>query len=228
LIELIDITRVFNAGKVNEFKALKGISAAIEDNKITVLKGPSGSGKSTLLSIIGCMSRPTSGRIKLYDREITSLPERFLAEIRRKTFGFIFQHFNLIKGLSVLENVMIPAYPTGEKHKELKDRAMELLTRFRISSKANQHVEFLSGGEKQRTAITRALINEPSIVIADEPTAHLDTVLSLELLQILGDLKKKWNKTIIITTHDPLVFETNMAERVLELRDGEIVHEETV
>jgi len=228
LIELIEITKVFNAGKVNEFKALKGISAAIEDNKITVLKGPSGSGKSTLLSIVGCMSRPTSGRIKLYDREITSLPERFLAQIRRKTFGFIFQHFNLIKGISVIENVMIPAYPTGERHTELKDRAMELLTRFRISSKANQHVEFLSGGEKQRTAIARALINEPSIVIADEPTAHLDTALSLELLNILENLKKKWNKTIIITTHDPLVFETNIAERVLELRDGEIVHEETV
>ncbi|HLC14778.1 MAG TPA: ABC transporter ATP-binding protein [Thermodesulfovibrionia bacterium] len=228
MIELIEITKVFNAGKVNEFKALKGISAAIEDNKITVLKGPSGSGKSTLLSIVGCMSRPTSGRIKLYDREITSLPERFLAQIRRKTFGFIFQHFNLIKGISVIENVMIPAYPTGERHTELKDRAMELLTRFRISSKANQHVEFLSGGEKQRTAIARALINEPSIVIADEPTAHLDTALSLELLNILENLKKKWNKTIIITTHDPLVFETNIAERVLELRDGEIVHEETV
>jgi len=227
LIELIDITRVFNAGKVNEFKALKGISAVIEDNRITVLKGPSGSGKSTLLSIVGCMSRPTSGRIKLYDREITSLPERFLAEIRRKTFGFIFQHFNLIKGLSAIENVMIPAYPTGQRHTELKDKAMELLTRFRISSKANQHVEFLSGGEKQRTAIARALINEPSIVIADEPTAHLDTALSLELLHILENLKSKWNKTIIITTHDPLVFETNIAERVLELRDGEIVHEET-
>lgn len=226
MIELIEITRVFNAGKVNEFKALKGISAVIEDNKITALKGPSGSGKSTLLSIIGCMSRPTSGRIRLYDREITSLPERFLAEIRRKTFGFIFQHFNLIKGLSVLDNVMIPAYPTGKSHREMKDRSMELLTRFRISSKAYQHVEFLSGGEKQRTAIARALINEPSIIIADEPTAHLDSALSLELLKVIGELKTKWNKTIIITTHDPLVFETNIVEKLIELRDGEIVHEE--
>ena len=226
MIELIEITRVFNAGKVNEFKALKGINVTIEDNKIIALKGPSGSGKSTLLSIIGCMSRPTSGRIKLYDKEITSLPERFLAEIRRKTFGFIFQHFNLIKGLSALENVMLPAYPIGKSHKEIKERAMELLTRFRISSKANQHVEFLSGGEKQRTAIARALMNEPSIVIADEPTAHLDSTLSLELLKVIGDLRNKWNKTIIITTHDPLVFEADIVEKVIELRDGEIIHGE--
>lgn len=226
MIELIEITRVFNAGKVNEFKALKGINVTIEDNKIIALKGPSGSGKSTLLSIIGCMSRPTSGRIKLYDKEITSLPERFLAEIRRKTFGFIFQHFNLIKGLSALENVMLPAYPIGKSHKEIKERAMELLTRFRISSKANQHVEFLSGGEKQRTAIARALMNEPSIVIADEPTAHLDSTLSLELLKVIGDLRSKWNKTIIITTHDPLVFEADIVEKVIELRDGEVIHGE--
>ena len=226
MIELIGITRVFNIGKVNEFKALKGINVTIEDNKITALKGPSGSGKSTLLSIIGCMSRPTSGRIKLYDKEIASLPERFLAEVRRKTFGFIFQHFNLIKGLSALENVMLPAYPIGKSHKEIKERAMELLTRFRISSKANQHVEFLSGGEKQRTAIARALMNEPSIVIADEPTAHLDSTLSLELLKVIGDLRSKWNKTIIITTHDPLVFEADIVEKVIELRDGEIIHGE--
>lgn len=226
MIELIGITRVFNIGKVNEFKALKGINVTIEDNKITALKGPSGSGKSTLLSIIGCMSRPTSGRIKLYDKEIASLPERFLAEVRRKTFGFIFQHFNLIKGLSALENVMLPAYPIGKSHKEIKERAMELLTRFRISSKANQHVEFLSGGEKQRTAIARALMNEPSIVIADEPTAHLDSTLSLELLKVIGDLRNKWNKTIIITTHDPLVFEADIVEKVIELRDGEIIHGE--
>ena len=226
MIELIGITRVFNIGKVNEFKALKGINVTIEDNKITALKGPSGSGKSTLLSIIGCMSRPTSGRIKLYDKEIASLPERFLAEVRRKTFGFIFQHFNLIKGLSALENVMLPAYPIGKSHKEIKERAMELLTRFRISSKANQHVEFLSGGEKQRTAIARALMNEPSIVIADEPTAHLDSTLSLELLKVIGDLRSKWNKTIIITTHDPLVFEADIVEKVIELRDGEVIHGE--
>ena len=226
MIELIGITRVFNIGKVNEFKALKGINVTIEDNKIIALKGPSGSGKSTLLSIIGCMSRPTSGRIKLYDKEIASLPERFLAEVRRKTFGFIFQHFNLIKGLSALENVMLPAYPIGKSHKEIKERAMELLTRFRISSKANQHVEFLSGGEKQRTAIARALMNEPSIVIADEPTAHLDSTLSLELLKVIGDLRNKWNKTIIITTHDPLVFEADIVEKVIELRDGEVIHGE--
>ena len=115
MIELKDIRKVFNTGKPNEFVAIQNISLAIEARKLTVLKGPSGSGKTTLLSLIGCMARPTSGRIWLLDREITSLPEKFLTEIRRKTFGFIFQQYNLINGITVLENVMLPAYPLGQE-----------------------------------------------------------------------------------------------------------------
>ncbi|RMD58893.1 MAG: ABC transporter ATP-binding protein, partial [Nitrospirae bacterium] len=212
MIELIDITKTFNSGKPNEFTAIRGITTTIPMNKITVLKGPSGSGKTTLLSIIGCMSRPTSGRIRLLDREITSLPERFLAEIRRKTFGFIFQQFNLIKGITVLENVMLPAYPRGISHREIKRRAKELLKTFKIDSKASQHVEYLSGGEQQRTAIARALINNPSIIIADEPTAHLDTKLSKNFLNILSELKE-WGKTVIITSHDAMVYDSEIVDR---------------
>ena len=225
MIELLNITKTFNSGKANEFTALKGMSASIESNRITVLKGRSGSGKTTLLSIIGCMARPSSGRIKLNGKEVTSLPERFLADIRRKTFGFIFQQFNLIKGISVLENVMLPAYPTGMSHQVIKRRAMELLEQFKIDSKASQHIEHLSGGEQQRTAIARALINEPSIIIADEPTAHLDTALSLEFLKIVSELKS-WHKTIIITSHNALVYEDEIIERIIELRDGQIISEE--
>jgi putative ABC transport system ATP-binding protein len=225
MIELIAIKKTFNSGKPNEFTALKGITANIESDKITVLKGPSGSGKTTLLSIIGCMARPTSGRIKLYDREITSLPERFLAQIRQKTFGFIFQRYNLIKGMSALDNVMLPAYPTGLSHQMIKTRAMELLRQFRIEDKACQPAQFLSGGEQQRTAIARALINDPQIIIADEPTAHLDTALSMKFLQFMAELRNT-PRTVIITSHDPMVFDSDIVEHVIELRDGAVVASE--
>jgi putative ABC transport system ATP-binding protein len=129
MIRLDNVRKVFNAGKPNEFVAIDGIDLTIATTGATALKGPSGSGKTTLLSLLGCMARPTSGRITLKDREISSLPERFLTEIRRETFGVIFQQFNLIKGISPLENVMIPAYPRGEKFSSLQKRAMDLLDR---------------------------------------------------------------------------------------------------
>ncbi|MBP1714532.1 MAG: transporter related, partial [Deltaproteobacteria bacterium] len=157
MISLIDIRKIFNQGQPNEFAAIRGISLEIEPEKITVFKGPSGSGKTTLLGLIGCMARPTSGRIFLFDREITSLPERFLTEIRRKTFGFIFQQFNLIKGITVLENIMLPAYPAGEKSSTVRKRALGLLEGLDLTSKAESKVEWLSGGEAQRTAVARAL-----------------------------------------------------------------------
>ncbi|MBW2149518.1 MAG: ABC transporter ATP-binding protein [Deltaproteobacteria bacterium] len=221
MIELFNITKTFNAGKQNEFTALRGLSVSLDINQITALKGPSGSGKTTLLSIIACMARPTSGRMMFQGREITSLPERFLSEIRRKTFGFIFQSFNLIKGLSVLENTMIPAYPMGIKYRVIKERAMVLLEKLNIASKAHQRVEHLSGGEQQRTAMARALINEPAIVIADEPTAHLDTELAESFMYLISVLHAE-GKTILIASHDPLVFEADIVHRVIELRDGEI------
>ena len=157
MIRLQDIRKVFNTDKPNEFVAIKGVTLTINSEGATALKGPSGSGKTTLLSILGCMARPTSGRITLNDRELTSLPERFLTEIRRETFGIIFQQFNLIKGITALENVMIPAYPKGEKHAALKKRAMDLLDVLNLTDKAYSKMEWLSGGEAQRTAIARAL-----------------------------------------------------------------------
>jgi putative ABC transport system ATP-binding protein len=222
MIELNQITKTFNAGKANEFAALKGVDLKIRPEKITVFKGPSGSGKTTLLSIVGCMARPTSGRIMVNKQATTSLPEKFLAEIRRSTFGFVFQNYNLIKGITVLENTMIPAYPMGPKHRDLKAKAMELLKKFKIDAKAAQKTGQLSGGEQQRTAIARALINEPSIIIADEPTAHLDTELSKEFLEIIDELSKE-GKTVLIASHDPLVFEAGIIDDVVEMRDGQIV-----
>jgi len=221
MIELLNIRKVFNAGKPNEFTAVQGVSLKITPEKVTVFKGPSGSGKTTLLSLIGCMARPTSGRIHVMEREITSLPERFLTEVRRKTFGFVFQQFNLVKGISVLENVMLPAYPIGEPRALVKDRALRLLELLDVERKAGSKVEWLSGGEAQRVAVARALINNPSVIIADEPTAHLDTTLSLELVEIMGSLKED-RKTVLIASHDSLVSESKIVDRVIHLRDGKI------
>lgn len=221
MIELKNVTKVFNQGKPNEFTAIHGISLSIDSQKVTVFKGPSGSGKTTLLSLIGCMARPTSGRIHLREREITSLPERFLTEIRRKTFGFIFQQLNLVKGITALENVMLPAYPSGEGYSSLKKRGMNLLDLFDIAPKATSKVEWLSGGEAQRVAIARAMINNPSVLIADEPTAHLDTKLSEEFMEILGRVKED-NKLLLIASHDPIVYDSAKVDRVIEFRDGRI------
>lgn len=221
MIELLNVSKTFNGGKSNEFTAVRGVTLPIDYNQVTVFRGPSGSGKTTLLSLIGCMARPTSGRITLSGREITSLPERFLTQIRQKTFGFIFQQFNLIKGVTALENAMLPAYPSGEKYLSLKKRALHLFDLLNLSAKATSKVEWLSGGEAQRVTIARALINDPSIIIADEPTAHLDTKLSLEFMEVIARLKED-RKTVLVASHDPLVYESSVIDRVINVRDGRV------
>jgi len=208
-------------GKTSEYVALDRINLNIHLNQVTVFRGPSGSGKTSLLSIIGCMARPTSGRIKFLEREITSLPERFLTEIRQKTFGFIFQKLNLIKGITALENVMLPSYPSGERYSSLKKRSLDLFDMFKIPDKAQAKVEWLSGGEAQRVAIARAMINNPAVIIADEPTAHLDSKLSKEFMGIV-DLLKSEGKTVLIASHDPLVYESAVVGRIVDLRDGRV------
>jgi putative ABC transport system ATP-binding protein len=150
------------------------------------------------------------------------MPERFLTEIRRKTFGFIFQQFNLIKGITALENIMVPAYPTGEKRSQLRERAMSLLEVFSIEQKASARIEWLSGGEVQRVAIARALMNDPEVIVADEPTAHLDTKLSREFMETMLQLKGD-GRTIVIASHDPIVYESNFVDKVVEMRDGAVV-----
>lgn len=222
MIELHRVTKIFNRGNANEFRAVDDVSLIIDPLKVTVLKGPSGSGKTTVLSIIGVMTKPTEGRVYLHGKEITSLPERFLTEIRRKTFGFIFQQFNLIRGITALENVMVPAYPTGEKHSSLRKRAMNLLDLFNLSDKGMSNIEWLSGGEAQRVAIARALINNPEVVIADEPTAHLDTKLSTEFMEIMSLLRQE-GRTVLIASHDPIIYSSDKVARVIELRDGRVV-----
>ena len=222
MVELKHITKIFNRNRPDEFTALEDVSLLVEARKVTVFKGPSGSGKTTLLSIVGAMAKPTSGRVFVEGKEITSLPERFLTEVRRRTFGFIFQQFQLIRGISALENVMLPAYTTGEKHAALKERALHLLDLFDLSAKARSRVEWLSGGEAQRVAIARALVNNPAVVIADEPTAHLDTKLSKDFLGIMERLNAE-GKTVLIASHDPLVVESDLLSAAVEMRDGAVV-----
>jgi putative ABC transport system ATP-binding protein len=221
MLDLRNVRKVFNQGKPHELTAVDSVDLFVEACKVTVIRGPSGSGKTTLLSLAGCMARPTSGRIMLGERDISSLPERFLTQIRRTTFGFIFQQFNLMKGITALENVMLPAYPLGADHDALKKQALDLLGLFGISARASSKAEWLSGGEAQRTAIARALINNPDIIIADEPTAHLDTRLSREFMDIVGSFKQQ-EKTVIIASHDPLVYDSGVVDRVVTMRDGRI------
>ena len=223
-LELTDIKKVFNQGKPNEFWAINGVSLDIETNRVTCLKGASGSGKTTLLSLIGCLARPTSGRITLNGEQLSGLPERFLTDIRRKRFGFVFQQFNLVQGLSVLENVMLPAYPLGLERKELIQKSRQLLEQFGLESKTDNMVQLLSGGEKQRVAICRALINDPDVLIADEPTANLDSKLSYEFMQLITGLRDS-GKTILIASHDAIVFDSGAVDRVVEMCDGRVVGE---
>lgn len=219
LIQLSALRKAYNPGRHNEVWAVDGIDLTIESNRATVFTGPSGSGKSTLLTLVGCLARPTEGRVSLEGRDISGLPERFLTEIRRHTFGFIFQRFNLIPGLSVIDNVMLPAYPLGTPRRALTERAEALLERLQLSDRRDAAVEWLSGGEAQRTAIARALINDPPVIIADEPTANLDSALSKAFLAIVEELLAE-GRTVLLTSHDPLVHQSEAMGHVVELRDG--------
>lgn len=222
IIKTEEISKYYNRYKPDEVKALEGVSLTISQGEALVLNGASGSGKTTLLSLIGCMARPTSGSVFIQDKEVSRLPERFLTNIRRQTFGFIFQQLNLIRDISVVENVLLPLYPSGTSITEMNRRAKEILTRLNILKKAHMKVSSLSGGEQQRVAIARALINQPQIIIADEPTAHLDSFLAAELLQILSELNRE-GKTVVIATHDPFVSRHKLINRVIRMRDGQII-----
>lgn len=221
LIRTERVSKVYNPNRPDELRAVQEISLQVSRGEVVVLKGPSGSGKTSLLSLIGCMSRPTSGRVTVADSDVTRLSEEALTEVRRRRFGFIFQQFHLIPDLSVLENVVLPLYPVRISFASMARRADGILERFGLSRARRRLVRQLSGGEQQRVAVARALINQPDAVLADEPTAHLDRELSLELLGILSELNRD-GATMVIATHDPLVFEHPMVGRTLTMRDGRI------
>jgi putative ABC transport system ATP-binding protein len=225
MIELQAVSKTYNQGQDNEVKAVRGIDLDIELDRTCVIKGPSGSGKTTLLTLIGGLARPTSGRVRLNGDLMSKLPEKFLTDLRRRHFGFIFQRFNLIRGLSVLENVMLPAYPLALDLQDLQQRAEARLEQLDLTPKLSASSETLSGGEAQRVAIARALINDPAIVIADEPTANLDTALTEQFLAIMSDLRSA-GKTVIMTSHDPRIWQAELVDRVVSMKDGQLDEEE--
>jgi len=221
LIELKNVTKIYNQGQVNEVTALRGIDLTIDDNSLTCLRGASGSGKSTLLAIIGCVFQPTTGRVSIAGKQLSRLPDRFLTLHRRKYIGFIFQTFNILPALTVQDNITLPLVPLGIAPAEMRRKAALLMERFGIAHRRNFPASQISGGELQRVAIARALINDPPLILADEPTAHLDSRLSEEFMHFMMDLKSA-GKTIIITSHDPLVTEHSAVDRVIDIKDGRI------
>jgi putative ABC transport system ATP-binding protein len=221
LIELQEITKIYNQRKANEVTALYDVSLSVEQQTMVCLQGASGSGKSTLLAIIGCVFPPTSGKASISDKQLSRMPDRFLTIHRRKTIGFIFQQFNVLPRLSVLDNIVLPLLPLGVSPKEQKVRARKLMEQLSINHRENFPAGQISGGELQRVAIARALINNQPIILADEPTAHLDSRLSMEFMKIMGDLKSA-GKTIVIASHDPVVSGHPAIDRIINIKDGRI------
>ena len=221
MIILKNITKKY---KVNseEIIALDDINLEILEGQTVVLKGASGSGKSTILSILANMTKPTSGEVIVKDMRISKLSDDFSSKYRLSNIGFIFQKYNLIPNLTVQNNIILPLIPQNLEESFINNRLDELLDFFQIQDKKDIEVYKLSGGEQQRVALARALVNNPDIILADEPTANLDLKLSLEFIANLEKLKLL-NKTIIIATHDPLFFDHQLVDKIIEIKNGKII-----
>ena len=218
MIKLQHVSKVYE----NNIVALDDINLAFNEGELIVLKGVSGSGKSTILSLIAGLLKPTQGEILVDKKHISKLPDHFCSEYRRDNIGFIFQKYNLIPLLSVQENILLPLVPLNLEEDVLHVKLESVMQMFSIAHKKDIKVKNLSGGEQQRTAIARANVNDPKIILADEPTANLDEKLSREFIQILKELKSL-NKTIIVATHDPLFFDLDFVDRIVEIHNGKLV-----
>lgn len=219
LIQLDSITRTYSMGSV-EVHALRGIDLAIEHNDYLAVMGPSGSGKSTLLNILGCLDRPSSGRFRLADRDVSQLSDLELSRVRNAFVGFVFQTFNLLPRATALNNVETPLIYAGVRPRERRRRAKLAIERMGLGDRMYHRPSELSGGERQRVAIARALVNDPSLILADEPTGNLDSATGDEIMQILDDLHEAGN-TILLVTHENHVAEH--AKRRILMRDGQIL-----
>jgi putative ABC transport system ATP-binding protein len=221
MIKITKLNKIFNENTKKEFHALKDINIEIKTSSCVILKGVSGSGKSTLLSIIGTLLKPTSGDIKIDDESIAKLPDLHASNFRAKKLGFIFQSYNLFNELNVKDNVSIPLIPLGYSQKRIDDMSKTALTLANIEHKKDELVYNLSGGEKQRCAIARALVNNPDIILCDEPTANLDHDNSMKFIESLREFKKL-NKTIIVATHDPIFEELDFVDEIINIKNGMI------
>lgn len=219
MIELKNITKIYDESKESSVTALKNINLTVKEGELVVLKGASGSGKSTILSLIASLAKPTSGEVVVDELRVSKLVDSFASAYRRESIGIIFQKYNLIPSLSVSENIILPLVPLNLHVKDVEAKLGSVLEKFHIAHKASGLVKNLSGGEQQRVAIARANINNPKIILADEPTANLDEKLSLHFIEMLRELKRD-GKTIIVATHDPLFFDLDIVDRVLEINHG--------
>ena len=216
IIHLENISKSYYLGK-EPLPVLKGINLDIFKNEYVALMGPSGSGKSTLMNILGCLDSPTSGRYILNGKDVSSMEDNDLAEVRNKEIGFVFQQFNLLPRLTAAENVALPLIYSGVSKKERIERALAVLSKVKLDDRSHHKPNELSGGQCQRVAIARALINNPSIILADEPTGNLDSKTSYEIMDILGKIHTDGN-TVILVTHEEDI--SHFAHRVIRLRDG--------
>jgi putative ABC transport system ATP-binding protein len=212
------ITKRFGAGET-EVVAVRDVSLSVGPGEVVLIMGPSGSGKSTLLSMLGALLKPTEGEIRLDDTVLSALAETRLPDIRLRRFGFIFQDFNLLSALTVLENVALVAELAGAKRGEAREKARAQLTELGLGERLDFLPEKLSGGEKQRVAIARALINDPALILADEPTANLDSSIGHEVMRLLRNIAKEQYRSVIIVSHDARI--KDIADRVLWLEDGQ-------
>lgn len=227
-IKLKNVIKTYGKGEA-EIKALRGVDLTIRNGEIVTVMGPSGSGKTTLLNLLGAMDFVTDGQVIVDGWDITKLPETKLSEFRKYSVGFIFQDFYLIPGLNVLENVLSPIIPYGVTN-EIRERAKELLKMVGLGDRFNQKVEKLSGGQKQRVAIARSLINNPNIILADEPTGNLDSEIGKGILDLLIGLAEK-GKTIVIVTHDPRISQlvkSHPRGRNIWMQDGKLSDKPTI
>ena len=217
IVKVQSVKKAYRMGKVI-VPALRGVSFEVEEGEFLAVLGPSGSGKSTLLHLIGCLDRPDEGKIFIDGSDVLKLNDEELAELRLRKIGFVFQFFNLLPRLTAIRNVELPLLIAGVSEKEARERAMEMLRLVGLEARVNHRPTELSGGEQQRVAIARALINNPKIVLADEPTGNLDTKSGWEIVQLMKRLNKERGQTFIVVTHDPHIAET--ADRILYLKDG--------
>ncbi len=224
IIEAIDITKVYDTRGV-ETRALDGVSLGLEEGEFTALAGPSGSGKTTLLNLLGALDTPTSGKIQLEGVELSGLSAAALSALRLRKLGFVFQAYNLIPVLSARENVEFVMELQGVSLADRRKRASEVLERVELDGLGDKRPLEMSGGQQQRVAVARAIASRPSIVLADEPTANLDSGTAGRLLELMSQLNREDGVTFLFSTHDPLVM--GAARRLLRLRDGRIIQDET-